>query len=293
MKIIIALMLLFCASTALAQDIKLEGKGSVGHISGYAGASKWNIRMLVLRHCPDENGVSDAALAMQAANLGASKGLHIKDLGDFRVNSEGLTGTEAKFAWNEQKYTGESLKEFIGREMKVDARPGDTFIVYTIGHGGEDGGMATLGQRSDFMNIVASLSEEQKQRTLWWQMSCHAAACLPPISSLPEKGQKLFTMIASSTAENLSYFGVEGEILQQLFVALAENSPSINPNRGNTITADDLRGFLLSINSGIDKLVFARSGDTVIFGVGGFPHVPIVDENNPQGTYPDDYVTVP
>jgi len=153
-----------------------------------------------------------------------------------------------------------------------------------------------LGQRGPVMKIIAEAAEENNQETLWWQLSCHAAASLPPISTLSETQQELFSMTASSPANELSYFNTQGKQFSAMFNALAAKSTEIDPNSDEIITAKELSDFLSAkFGRKRGKLVFAKSDDEPIIGLttGLANAIPIRDRNNPQDDYPRNYIPVP
>ena len=252
------------------------------------------IRLLVLKHCPDNIADIDADEAVQAANMAETKGLTINTIGNYHVNKEGKTNS---MAWGKKISLDDlqGLKNFISEQMKVDAEPGDTIIVYTLGHGGDSGSIMRLGQRKDVMEAIAQAAEENDQETFWWQLSCHAAAKLPPISSLNERQQELFAMSASSPANELSYFRTQGKIFASVFNALANKSPQIDPNGDELITAGELGSFIgRGFGQERGDLVFAKSPDEPVFGYNGLANqIPIRDHNNPQTEYPRDYIPMP
>ena len=145
------------------------------------------------------------------------------------------------------------------------------------------------------MKAIAAAAEENDQETLWWQLSCHAAAHLPPISSLNERQQELFSMTASSPSNELSWFTTQGAQFAALFNAMAEKNPSIDPNGDEIITADELSKFLIKgFGKKRGELVFARSPDEPIFGYNGLANqIPIRDRNNRQEEYPRNYIPMP
>lgn len=259
----------------------------VGQVRFESGIS---IRLLVLKHCPDSVANTDANEAVQAAQFAASKGLSIQSIGNFHINKDGKTNG---FVWSE-KFDLTGLKKFVSEQMKVNAKPGDTFVIYTLGHGSGNGSVMRLGQREGIMKMLAEAAEENEQHTFWWQLSCHAGVKLPPISTLTERQQELFSMTASSGSE-LSYFRTQGAIMKKVFGAIAEKSPAIDPDGDEIITAGELRAFITKeFGKKRGDLVFARSDDHPVFGnIPVASRIPIVDRLGPQETYPRDYVLLP
>ena len=266
-------------------------------ISKYVAKVKINdtmsIRLLVLKHCPDSIANTDSNQAVQAANLAASKGLDIENIGNYHVDKSGKTDS---LVWAAQYDDLEGLKRFVSEQMKVGAKTGDTLVIYTNGRGSGNGSVMRLGQRDGIMRTFAEAAEENDQETFWWQLSCHAAAKLPEISTLNEKQQKLFSMTASSPGDELSYFCTQGKLMQVVFTAMADGGTDIDPNQDKVITAGELKGFMVSkFGAKRGNLVWARSDDEEIFGLlGGLPNlIPIVDQNGQQGEYPRDYIPLP
>ena len=247
----------------------------------YVGNVKLNneisVRLLVLKHCPDSIADVDASQSIQAANLAKTRGLDIKDIGNHRINEDGVLRGD-NLTWG-KAFKMNELKSFIKEQSKINAQTGDTLIIYTIGHGGGSGNLMWLGQREILMNILAEVAEETEQETLWWQLSCHAAAGLPKISSLTEKQQEYFSMIASSPANELSYFATQGAQMEKVFLALAEKNKKIDPNQDNVVTAQEFKDFLnQEIKSGRGDLMFASSPDEPIFGWFDFANnMPIIN----------------
>lgn len=253
-----------------------------------------SIRLLVLKHAPDDIADIDGDQAVQAAKLAETQGLSIETIGNHHINKDGFTDSMvwgSKYNLNDL----EGLKKFINEQAKIQAEPGDTLIIYTIGHGSGSGSVMRLGQRGPIMKMLAEVAAENEQEMLWWQLSCHAAAKLPPISSLTPKQQEYFSMTASSSANELSYFNTQGRQFKALFLALAQESPEIDPNGDMVITRKELSDFLIRGFGKRGELVYARSDDEPIFGlVGGIANsIPIVDWNNPQQDYDRTYIPFP
>lgn len=251
-----------------------------------------SVRLLVLIHAPDAVANTDGNLAIVAANVGSAKGLTIKQIGVFQVNKQGQEGFVYSEVFNELN----GLKKFIKEQSKIGAKNGDTLMVYTVGHGSGDGSIMRLGQRSGLMKILAEVAEENDQKIFWWQLSCHAAAGLPSIDTLKESQKPLFSMTASSPANELSYFNTQARLMEKMFIALAEKNAEIDPDRDGNVVADELKNFMIK-NYGQKRgsLMYAADPKQVIFGLfGGLANkIPIIDKNNPQKDYPKDYVPFP
>lgn len=247
-----------------------------------------SIRLCAMKHSHISMADGDANLAMRAASSAAARGLDIKNVGDHNIDKDGLV----------HRVSLEDLPKlqaFVSQKMKVQASPGDTFIVFTIGHGAPNGTVQTLGERAAVMKALASAAEENNQRTLWWQLSCYAAAGLPPISSLPEAQQKLFSVLASSPTNQESPANEQGKIMEKVFMALAEKNHSIDPDGDGVITNKELRDFLnRTVGRGRGDLLFSISPDEPIFGGMGVANaLPILDRNGMQREYPKGYIPVP
>jgi len=261
-------------------------------IEHYVGKVKFDnglcVRLLILKHCPDRIGETDIDQISSAANLAQSKGLRIRDLGQFDIDRDGPMQFQKTF------YTLDQLQTFVSEQMRVDAEAGDTFVIYTVGHGGGDGSLMRLGQRTGIVTCFANAAEENDQETFWWQLSCHAAAELPPISSLTPKQQDRFAMIASSSAKELSYFCSQGEQMEKVFSAMGQNSTEINPNQDHEIVAEELRNYMNKhIESGRGDLIFAKSPQEVIFGFDLANSIPIFESDGTEGNYPRNYIPHP
>jgi len=253
-----------------------------------------SIRLLILKHAPDEIANLDGDFAVVAANVGSTKGLSIEEIGNFHINKQGRTNESLVYSkvFNDL----EGLKQFIKEQAKVGAKDDDTLMVYTIGHGGGDGSLMRLGQRAGLMRILAEVSEENQQRIFWWQLSCHAAASLPSINTLTEEQKPLFSMTASSPANEVSYFNTQSQLMEKMFVALAEKNKSIDPDQDGNVDAGELKDFMIK-NYGQKRgsLMYAADPKQIVFGLnGGLANkIPIIDRNNTQKDYPKYYIPFP
>jgi len=254
-----------------------------------------SIRLLILKHAPDDIANKDGEFALRAANVGSTRGLNIKNIGNFHVDKEGKTYDVAwsrAYGYNDL----DGLKQFISEKAKVGAVYGDTLMVYTIGHGSGDGSLMLLGHRKNLMKVLAEVAEENDQKLFWWQLSCHAAASLPSISTLTDSQKPLFSMTASSPANEVSYFNTQAQLMQKMFVSLSEKDADIDPNRDGEVAAEELKNFMVR-NYGEKRgsLMYADDPQQVIFGLGGglANKIPVVDKNNSQGDYPKNYIPFP
>jgi len=260
--------------------------------------SPFSIRLLVLKHCLESMADGDAKLAIQAANVAKSRGLRIRDIGNHYVDKNGEIQRASyanEIVWGQTQYLDiDQFKAFVKQQMVVGAEPGDTLVLFTIGHGSKSGYLDTLGQRPEVMKALAEAAEETEQETMWWQLSCYAAASLPAISTLNENQQDLFSICASSPANRESPAYVEGEHMEKVFTAMADRSPEIDPDQDDMVVAIELGGFLeKNAERGRGRLVFARSDREVIFGLNFAQRIPIIDRNSPQREYPRDYIPMP
>lgn len=250
-----------------------------------------SIRLLILKHCFQSIADGDANSGLKAADLGRTKGLKIKDIGNYYLTKEGKS--DKRVAWGKFQSV-EEIKSFVSEQMKITAEPGDTFFIYTIGHGAASGDLQLIGQRQILVDAFSQAAEENNQETFWWQLSCHAAAGLPQISTLNPKQQELFSMLPSSPANEVSYFDTQGQQLEKLFTALAEGSREIDPNQDCVVVAQELKDFLnKAVKPGRGDLLYARAPDEPIFGFNLANSIPIKDRNSPQKDYPKDYIPMP
>lgn len=269
------------------QTTPIPGHEYIGKVS-MDGVS---IRLLVLKHTWEQMANDDARLAIDAANLAATNGLTIKDIGEHNVGPNGQINRRLVF---DRRFYGKQLEDFISQQMKIDAEPGDTLVIMTIGHGSPGGHLVELGSRQEVMTSMANASEHNCQETVWWQLSCYASARLPKITQLTQAQQDLFSVVASSDANTQSPAYVEGKIMQKVFVAMANKDREIDPNGDDIVAAEELANFLDKVDRGRGQLVYAKSPQEPLFGLSSQAWLPpIVDRNNTQGQYPRNYIPLP
>lgn len=253
---------------------------------GVCHAAEPAIRMLILKHSREHMADGDADLAIQAAKKAANRGLKIKVIGNHFVDGRLMT---FHYVMNVS-----TMQELLEENISEDAVRGDTLIVFTIGHGFQSGGLDNIGQRKDVMKVLADAAGRHHQKILWWQLSCHACAGLPSISSLPPDQQELFSIVASSSASDTSAAGVQGRIMEKVFLAMVEKNKNIDPAGNGMITASGLSSFLNGVSPGMGSRVFSKNQDFRIFGKRSVPKLPIIDRNNRQGEYDaEEYILTP
>lgn len=218
------------------------------------------IRLLVIKHSRESMVDGDADMAIAAARKAADKGLDIKVVGNSFVD-----GRAVSFVIIEDVAT---FTAYLEEHIKDQAKTGDTLILFTIGHGFQSGSLQNIGKRTDVMNVIA-------------------CAGLPSINSLPPSQQEYLSIYATSSASQTSAAYVQGRIMEKVFVALADKSPSLDKDNNGRITANELSSFLST-----DRF-FARSQDWNVFGKPWVPFFPVVDRNGRQGNYQEEYILMP
>lgn len=250
-----------------------------------------NLRLLCIKHSRENMADGDADLAMSAAREAANKGLNIKVIGNHFVDGKMIAKlSEDNFVAH--VYDKETLTKYVEQYVNVDAVRGDTLIVFTIGHGFQDGTLQNLGPRKDVQKALSDIAEKYNQKIFWWQLSCYASSGLPGIETLNTKQQNLISMFASSAANEQSPAYVQGNIMAKVFNALAERSTAIDPNKDSKVTLKEFRTFMETINPSYGKRTHAKSLETVVFGR-QIPYIPIVDRNGKQNKYDEDYILLP
>lgn len=235
-----------------------------------------SIRVLILRHAPEQMAVDDGRLVEEAVDQARAKGLDIQIVGNYLVRSL------------------EDLRSQVTANVNKNATPGDTLIVHTIGHGSAGGYLQALGQRDGVMAALVDSASANKQEMIWWQLSCYAASGLPSVDSLSAEQKDMFSNLTSSNARQVSPAGVQGRIMGKVFVALAEGNPAIDPDQDGIITANELKNYLNSLDSSRrGDLLFANNSSEPIFGFFGPWMLPIIDRSGPQHEYDRNFIPLP
>lgn len=209
------------------------------------------VRVLIVKHSRESMADMDARLATESAEKAAGMGLDIRVVGNVWHTTSARNG----------------LKEVISEHMKKAAKDGDTFLVHTIGHGGPTGVLQNLGQRADVVKAIAEAAKENRQRTLWWQLSCYASANLPRLDTLDPDQQNLLSILSSSNSREQSEARTQARIMGLVFAALAGHDGKIDPDGDNSVSGRELRNFLNGID-GMQRgsLLLTRDEDDPIFG---------------------------
>lgn len=262
---------------------------SIPHVVTKTNDDYIRIRFIALKHSYESMADGDARLAINAAEEAASKGLRIKVIGNYNINRDGKRLAVFVDFENIDKF-----REFISEQMKIDAEPGDTFMIFTIGHGFASGGLQNMGQRKAVMEAIAQAATENQQKTFWWQLSCHATAALPSIDDLPSNQRQWLSIVASSSASNVSAAYVEGKIMKQMFNAMATKDKAIDPDGDGMITGNELKKFLNTTSPPRGSRCFTEDYDAPIFGFFNLANrIPILDWMKQQRDYPRDYIPYP
>lgn len=247
------------------------------------------VRLLCLKHSPDKIAVDDANLVIKEMEKAASSGLKIKNIGNHAIDKD---GKRQRVLYFNKINDLPKLRAFISEQLKIDAEPGDTVLLFTVGHGGTGGGLHRLGSRKEVLETIAGAAEENNQKLLWWQLSCYASAKLPEISTLNKRQQGLINIITSSGTSNPSAAYVEYKPIGKMLMAMAKKGKDIDPNQDGSINAKELQDFLNS--TGYTRQLRYLNASDRIFGLKSLANmIPIVDRNNPQGEYDPFYIPMP
>lgn len=243
------------------------------------------IRLLALKHSYERIAVDDTNLLIKEVDKAAAKGLKIKVIGKHSINRDG-----EKVSFRDLP----KVEEFLSEKFKIDAEYGDTIFLFTVGHGGKGGSLHNLTDRKDMMKAIANAAAKNKQKVLWWQLSCYASAYLPSIRDLPKEQQEYLSIVASSSARDASPAYTEHEPIGEVLQALAGMKLSIDPNKNGAVSAKELKAFLNTTRRKRGHLFYTLDLNDTVFGWKSLALlIPIVDRNEPQGRYEDDYIGVP
>lgn len=220
-----------------------------------------SIRVLILKHSKEKMADDDAKMVVSTINS-ASNNLNIKEIGNHFINEIKKIRVSI-YEYNQI----ENLKEFISEKLKINKNENDTAIIFTVGHGSPNGGLQNLGQRSELQCAIAEAAEENDQKILWWQLSCYAAARLPPIKDLTPKQQELFSVLNTSDEKTPSPAYIEGKIMEKLFSAMIENNKDLDKDQNWEITGYELKNYLNKIKKGRGDLLRTKNFNDSIFGL--------------------------
>lgn len=234
------------------------------------------IRVLILKHSKEKMADDDAKMVVDA--IGKASGLDVKSVGNHFINDTKKIRV-CLGNWEEI----ENLKEFMSEQMRTNKTSDSTLIVFTIGHGSPSGGLHNLGKRSELQMAIAEAAEENDQKVLWWQLSCYAAAKLPPIESLNEKQMDLLSVLNTSDEKTPSPAYIEGKIMEQMFASISSGEMDADGNQ--EINGLEFSEKMNKIRKGRGNLLRMRDPQAPLFGISPANRIPIFDTNNGR-TFP-------
>lgn len=242
----------------------------------YASSNNISIRVLILKHSKEKMADDDAKMVVDAINVSANDSLDIKEIGNHFIN-ETKKIRVAICEYEEIK----NLKEFISEKLKINKNENDTVIIFTVGHGSPSGSLQNLGQRSELQGAIAEAAEENNQKVLWWQLSCYAAAKLPPIESLTGEQQELLSVLNTSDEKTPSPAYVEGKIMEKLFSAMIETNEELDVDQNYEITGLELKNYLNKIKKGRGDLLRIKNLNYSVFGINLANKIKIINHTGP------------
>ena len=247
-----------------------------------------HIRFISMKHSHERLADNEAIMTLNMVKEMQAKGLSIEIIGNHNIDRDGLKVITFDFS------NIDGFRRYVSEQMKVNARPDDTFMIFTIGHGFRSGGLDNMGQRAGVMKAIAAAAEENRQRTFWWELSCYATASLPSIDTLPAEQRKWLTIVASSPSNQPSPAGIEYRAMKQMFTGIVERSETIDPNQDGMITGKELKDFLNTTNPRRGHLCFMDDYSKIVFGFYNIANeIPIRNWTGAPREFPDDYVPYP
>lgn len=228
------------------------------------------IRILILKHSKEKMADDDAKMVVDAIEKAAGQKLDVRSVGNHFINDTKKIRV-CLGDWEEI----ENLKEFMSEQIKNNKAPESTFILFTIGHGSPSGGLHNLGKRSELQTAIAEAAEDNDQKVLWWQLSCYAAAKLPPLESLSDKQMDLLTVLNTSDEKTPSPAYIEGKIMEQMFASISSGEMDLDGNR--EITGVEFKEKMNRIRKGRGNLLRMRDPQSPLFGISPANRIPIFD----------------
>jgi hypothetical protein len=235
--------------------------------------SQISIRVLVLKHSKEKMADDDAKMVMDSINKACANNLDVKTIGDHWINEV------KKIRVSVVEYDEMSnLKEFVSERLSVGARPRDTVIIFTVGHGSPSGYLHNIGSRTEMQKALAEAAEENNQKVLWWQLSCYAAANLPLLGSLEPNQRSLFSVLNTSDSKTPSPAYIEAGIMEKLFSGMINSDSELDRDHNMEITGLEFASYMNSIKRGRGDLLRMYDIHAPLFGLSKANQIPIVGE---------------
>lgn len=279
MKKIIILNLLFLIFLFSNKEVSFNPRQTS------AMAIDTSIKILVLKHSKEKMADEDAKMVIDAVEK-SKENLDVKIIGNHFINET------KKIKISICEYSSiNNLKDFINEQIKESDLPKDSsLIIFTVGHGSASGYLHNLGERSTLQTALAEVAEENDQKILWWQLSCYASARLPPIESLSEKQQKLFSVLNASDERTESPAYIEGKIMEKMFESII--SEDMDTDKNQEIDGYEFKNKMNQIKKGRGDLFRAYDMSAALFGINLANKIPVLDVEKSQ-IIPKGFIPLP
>lgn len=242
------------------------------------------IRVLVLKHSKEKMADDDAKMVVDAVES-AKKELDVQVIGNHFIHNKTIKTCVYEYS------SIDDLKNFINEQIKESKLSQDcNLIIFTVGHGSPSGSLDNLGPRAGLQKVLAEVAEENDQKILWWQLSCYAAAKLPPIDSLSYKQQQLFSVLNASDEKTSSPAYIEGKIMEKMFASII--SDEMDKNKDQEIDGYEFKEKMNEIKKGRGDLFRTHNMSAPLFGVNFANRIPIWDVVRKQAV-PKGFIPVP
>lgn len=241
------------------------------------------ISVLILKHSKEKMADDDAKMVVDAVEKASRESLDVELIGNHFINNT----RRIRVVLHEYDEI-ESLKDFIGEQLRRNRRPDSTCIVFTVGHGSTSGYLHNLGDRSEMQKAIAEAAEETGSKVLWWQLSCYASARLPPLDTLTPRQQELMSVLNTSNETTPSPAYIEGKIMEDMFSAMI--SGEMDANGDMEISGDEFRTKMNDIKKGRGDLFRTHDMSAPLFGISLAAKIKVWDvekkEYAPRGFVP-------
>lgn len=232
-----------------------------------------SIRVLILKHSKEKMADDDAKMVMKSISKASSESLDVKTIGDHWIDE----ANKIRVALAEYDEIS-NLKEFVSERLSVGAKPRDTVIIFTVGHGSPSGYLHNVGSRTEMQKALAEAAEENDQKVMWWQLSCYSAAKMPPLGSLSPRQRSLFSVLNTSDAKTPSPAYIEAGIMEKLFSGMINSDPELDRDRNMEITGTEFARYMNAIKRGRGDLLRMDDIHSSLFGLSIANQIPIAGE---------------